>query len=85
MTKEIKIVLTKIRSNNTYLRTNKVEGTCANLPTVGDGFLMISEPLNGIGHRYIKTSVINSVNWVNEGAECIFNTENSIYHLKVIE
>lgn len=84
----MKVLLTRMRSTNHNLRTNTVEGTCNRLPTVGQPFLMFSEPFNkgheGTHIRIIETSVVKLVH--EELDDSVkFETENSLYNLIILE
>lgn len=81
--KAFKILLTKIESNHTNLRTNEIEGLTLELPVVGKGFNMSGEPLDkNMSVRVINTTEIKEVE--QNGDEYTFKTLNSTYNVKVL-
>ena len=76
------VKLTKIRSNHNNLRSNVIIGKTNELPTVGEGFQMLSEGLD-FGVRHVWTSPIKHLEKIENTYQ--FNTANSVYKLEVFE
>lgn len=80
-------VKTPVDPNSKRLRTTSVEGLFQKLPTPGERFIMVSEPLDSsAGTRYISTSPVQKI--VDKVlkrymATYDFETENTIYRLEV--
>jgi len=75
------VKLTKIRSNHNNLRSNVIIGKTNELPTVGEGFQMLSEGLD-FGVRHVWTSPIKHLEKIDSIYQ--FNTANSVYKLEVL-
>jgi len=75
------VKLTKIRSNHNNLRSNVIIGKTNELPTVGEGFQMLSEGLD-FGVRHVWTSPIQHLEKIDSIYQ--FNTANSVYKLEVL-
>ena len=81
--KQYKVLLTKIVSTHTNLRTDSVEGVAIELPEKGKHFSVVGQSLTpGVTHRVVTTTEIQSVEAM--GDEYMFNTLNSTYKVKVL-
>lgn len=77
------VILTKIESNHSNLRTNDIVGQTLYLPKVGQSFHLVGESLTpGLTHRIINTTEIKEVEKTGE-MTYIFKTQNSTYGLAV--
>lgn len=82
--KAYNVVLKKIESNHSNVRTNETEGQTLALPEVGKNFTLVGASLTpGLTHRLITTTEIKEVQ-KNEDGTYIFKTLNSTYGLSVI-
>lgn len=81
--KAYKVLLTKIESSHTNLRTPTVEGLTLELPVVEKNFSLSAAPLTpGAIVRRIDTTAIQEV--VQEGSVYTFRTLNSTYKVEVL-
>lgn len=79
--KTYQVVLTKLESNHSNLRTDVIEGYTVTLPSEGTEFIMWSEGLE-FGTRYVRTTAIKMV---EKGDRVYrFSTQNSKYLLEVL-
>lgn len=84
------LVLISSKHDKSPLRTDSVEGIADSLPTVGQYFELVAEPLvhpvkeDQIGFRYISTSEVVEVNKEND-LEYRFETKNSMYFFRIQE
>jgi hypothetical protein len=82
--KQYKVLLTKIKSNHSNLRTDTVEGVVLDLPEKGKSIVLVGKPLIvGMDARVVATTEIQNVEKLGE--EYQFVTLNSTYKLKVLE
>ena len=80
-----KVILTKIESNHSRLRTSDVLGNTLELPQVGKSFYLVGESLTeGMIARVVTTSEISSVEVSEDGKEFTFKTQNSTYKVQVL-
>lgn len=82
MSEQYKVKLTKVKSTNTNLRTDTVEGVTNSLPEVGKVVRIFGEGLE-FGTRVVTTSTVQSVEKISN--EYVFNTLNSTYKLEILE
>ena len=82
--KRYQVILEKVRSTHSNLRTNIVEGITTELPKKGDFFTVIGAPVvqNAIA-RAVTTTEVQNVEQM--GNEYIFHTLNSTYKLTVVK
>lgn len=78
----IKVILTKIESNHTNLRTDVIEGETAELPTQGKDFVLLGEGLE-FGTRIVRTTPIREILKFSETL-MEFKTQNSRYKLEIV-
>lgn len=79
----IHVILTKIKSNHSNLRTNAIEGVTNEMPTAGKNFILIGEGLE-FGMRMVRTTPVSEIlNMSNGSTE--FKTQNSHYKLEVVK
>lgn len=77
-------ILTRI-DGGVALRTNSVEGEFEQLPTVGEKFIILGEPLTeGTDVRVVSTSPVVAVDDPTQQTMFI-KTENSLYKLEIIQ
>ena len=75
--------LIKIESTHDNMRTDEFDGHFAFLPEEGGSFVIYGEPISeNMSVRYIRTSMIKSVEWIYEKI-VEFKTQNSTYHLEL--
>jgi len=80
----INVILTKIRSNHSNLRTDVIEGETPALPNIGDDFILFSKSLDPKGAiRMVQTTNVKFVEQIGNTYQ--FNTENSVYKLEVLD
>jgi hypothetical protein len=77
-----KVKLTKVSTNKNGMRTPIVEGYCDELPTVGQGFILLTEPLETGDVRKVWTSNVKAFS-VEEPKEMQFTTQYSEYRLEI--
>jgi hypothetical protein len=86
--KSYKIILTKIKSNHSSLRTDVVEGHTFAYPTKGMPFVMFSKSLTDPDKtRVISTTQVEKV-WAMEDTPAsivYFSTKNSDYKVQILE
>jgi hypothetical protein len=77
------VILKKIESNHTNVRTNETAGRVIDLPTVGKYFVLVGESLTpGMDARCITTTEVKSVEQLDKVYK--FKTLNSTYELEVV-
>ena len=82
--KEYLVKLERISSDNNNLRSNKVEGTCLDLPQSGRSFVMFGEPIDSSKDvRWVMTSVVQEVQKDEDVVQ--FTTMNSEYKLVILD
>lgn len=80
----ILVRLTKIKSNHTNLRTDKVDGFIGARPKVGETIILVGAPLaSEATARLVHTTKIQTINTVNENKD-IIETRNSTYELEYL-
>lgn len=79
-----RVKLTKVSTNQNGLRTPVVEGYCNELPQVGKGFVLLTEPLETGDVRKVWTSNVKAFS-LEEKTEMQFTTQYSEYHLEIKE
>lgn len=77
----MKVILTRLDSNHTKLRTDVIEGEAMGLPIVGVPFVLVGEPITeGAQCRVVQTTGVTGIEKVDE-FHLIFTTKNSKYSL----
>ena len=77
------VILKKIESNHTNLRTNEIEGRTLSLPEISKNFVLVGESLTpGLDARVVTTTEIKSIE--QSGKKYTFKTLNSTYELEVL-
>lgn len=83
---EIMLTFLSTKSKNKALRTDRVTGVSELLPSVGQPFAMVAEPLGPeAGFRIVKTSKVKEVRHHPEEGSMEFWTENSHYGLQILD
>lgn len=76
----MKGILVRLESTNNNLRTNEIEGEYDKVPTPGEPFVLIGEPLDPRAHfRMVTTSTVQDVEHFPDKIR--FTTRNSTYEL----
>ena len=78
-------LLTKIKSDHSFMRTDTVEGRITRMPELENTFQMMAAPLEGGTFRFIETSPIRKITENTEKKEIIFDTMFSKYKLEEYE
>lgn len=82
MDRQIPVTLFRICSTHSNVRTDTVEGSCTELPSLQKGFTMWGKGLE-FGTRLLFTTPILALATV--GKSILFQTRNSTYTLLVME
>lgn len=78
------VKITQLSSSHNNVRTRKIVGKTAKLPTEGKHFTMFAKPLDRTQDvRMLSTSRIKSVR--EENGAYYFETQNSEYKLEVLQ
>lgn len=82
MAAQFKVKLHKIASTHNNLRTDVIEGTTSQLPTLDRHFLMSGSGLE-FGTRMLHTTAVTALARV--GNTILFSTKNSTYTLLILD
>ena len=83
---EVLLTFLSTKSRNKALRTDSVTGVSELLPSVGQPFAMVAEPLGPeAGFRIVKTTKVKEVRHHPEEGSMEFWTENSHYGLQILD
>jgi hypothetical protein len=78
-----RVTLTKLSKNKNAFRTQSIDGFCNALPKVGNGFIVLAEPLESGDVRKVWTSNVKEI--ISKGKRDIrFLTQHSEYHLGIV-
>ena len=83
----MKVKLTKISRPDVEggLRTNSVEGTCHNIPTVGNHFTMVAPPLEFGNMRCVSTNIVDKVDPVSDNTYRFETRTGSVYEAEILQ
>lgn len=83
---EVLLTFLSTKSKSKSLRTDSVAGISTLLPSVGQPFAMVSEPLGpAAGFRVVKTTKVKEIRRHPEDGSMEFWTENSHYGLQILD
>lgn len=83
---EVLLTFLSTKSKNKALRADTIAGISELLPSVGQTFAMISEPLGPeAGFRIVKTTKVKEIRHHPEDGSMEFWTENTHYGLQILD